>query len=237
LRGGSRARSPLAKIDFLKALPGRRWIEIEQRTLRQRKPDRAFDVTGHQIITALEPLVETFENATRLIASFTGAFDRHLIAARIGNYAEPPLDQREILTVLAKQCRSEPIVVKRKNDLCRVVGRDENRFLRFGRAHSDSCCDQGRHGGGRPKVCSGGIRKRAEQAVAADLGNRYRRYFADQGLRRVGLHQLKIGRAADQLARMAAVSFKQYVEGASQAAAIELRLALINRMLQALQPV
>src|SRR5215472_18766548 len=130
LRGGSRAHAPLAQIDFLKALPRRRWIEIEQRTLRQRKPDRAFDVTGHQIITALEPLVETFENATRLIASFTGAFDRHLIAARIGNYAEPPLDQREILTVLAKQCRSEPIVVKRKNDLCRVVGRDENRFLR-----------------------------------------------------------------------------------------------------------
>jgi hypothetical protein len=43
--------------------------------------DRAFDVALHQIIAALEPVIEAFQDAACLIAGLTRAFNRDLIAA------------------------------------------------------------------------------------------------------------------------------------------------------------
>ena len=81
LRGGSCAHPPLAQVDFLKTLPRRGRVEIEQRSLRQRQPDCAVDVAGHQLVAAFEPVVKAFEDPSRLIAGFARAFDRHLVAA------------------------------------------------------------------------------------------------------------------------------------------------------------
>ena len=49
--------------------------------------------------------------------------------------------------------------------------------------------------------------------------------------RRFNLYRLEIRRAADDLSGMAAGPFKQHVEGAADAAAIERRLLAIDRML------
>ena len=53
----------------------------------------AFDVTRHEVMPALELLVEAFEHPARLLAGFARAFDRDLIAARVGNDPEPALDR------------------------------------------------------------------------------------------------------------------------------------------------
>ena len=121
LRRGSRADAALAQIDFLKAVARGRGIEIEQRALRQREADRAVDVALHQFVTALEPLIEAFEHAPGQLAGLVGAFQRDVIAARIGDDAEPALDQSEVLAVLTEQGGGEAIVVEGERDLRRVV--------------------------------------------------------------------------------------------------------------------
>ena len=42
-----------------------------------------------------------------------------MIAALLGDHAEPALDQGEVLAVLAEQRRGEPVVVERDHDLGR----------------------------------------------------------------------------------------------------------------------
>ena len=42
---------------------------------------------------------------------------RDVIAALLGDHAEPALDQREVLAVLAEQHRGEPVVVEGEHDL------------------------------------------------------------------------------------------------------------------------
>ena len=68
-----------------------------------REPDRALDVAGRELVAALELLVEAFEHAARLLDGVARAFERDLIAALLGDDAEPALDQREVLAVLAEQ--------------------------------------------------------------------------------------------------------------------------------------
>ena len=112
LRRGAGAHAALAQIDFLETLPRGGGIEVEQRALRQREPDGALDVALHQLVAALEPLVKTLQHAARLLAGVARALDGDLIAARIGDDAEPAFDQREVLAVLAEQHRGEPVVVE-----------------------------------------------------------------------------------------------------------------------------
>ncbi len=235
LRGGAGADAALAQIDLFETLARGGGIEIEQRALRQREPDSAVDVALHQFVAALESLVKALEHAARLIAGFARAFERDVIAARIGDDAEPALDQREVLAVLPEQHGGEPVVVEGQNDLGRIVRRDEDRLFGSG----GTGCSQFRLLRRRESACCGLLRgvcaECAEQTVAADLGDRHRGDFADQRCRRCDLHRLQIGRAADQLAGMAAGRLEQHIEAAAEAAAVERRLAAVDRSLQALQ--
>jgi hypothetical protein len=71
--------------------------------LRDRLPDRAFDVTLTQIASALELLVQTLQDTARLLTSSTRTLHGHVIAALFRDNAEAPLNQREVLAVLAEQ--------------------------------------------------------------------------------------------------------------------------------------
>ena len=183
LRGGARAHRALAQVDLLEARARRRRVEVEQRALRDGQADRAVDVAGGEVVAALELLVEAFEHAARLLAGVARALDGDVIAARVGDDAEPPLDQREILVVLAEQRRGEPVVVEGEHDLGR------RRCL--GAAGSSPWSGPSVRNGVRPPCrrelrlaparCRG---ERAEQAVGADLDDRHRHDLADQRCRR-----------------------------------------------------
>ena len=120
LRRGAGADAALAQIDLFEILARGGGIEIEQRALRQRQPDGAVDIALHQFVAAFEPLIKAFEHAARLIAGFARAFDGDLIAARIGDDAEPAFDQCEILAVLPEQHGGEAVVVEGEHDLRRA---------------------------------------------------------------------------------------------------------------------
>ena len=119
--------------------PRRRRIEVEQRALRQRLADRAFDIAGDEVVAALELLVKALEHAPRLLAGLARAFDGDVVAALIGDDVEPALDQREVLPVLAEQSRGEPVVVEGQHDLGRVSlgsGLREQRSIGSSRAQT-----------------------------------------------------------------------------------------------------
>src|SRR5215211_7721851 len=116
LAGCARAHRTLAQVDFLETRPRRRF-EIEQRSLRDRMADRAFDVAGDQIVAALELLVEPFQHAPSLLHRFAIAFDRDMVAARIRHDTEPAFDQREILSVLTEQRGRQSVVVEGEHGL------------------------------------------------------------------------------------------------------------------------
>src|SRR4051812_50075047 len=63
-------------------------------------------------MSALDLLVQAFEHAPRALDSIARARDGDLIAARVRDYAETALDQREVLAVLSEQHRRAAIVVK-----------------------------------------------------------------------------------------------------------------------------
>ncbi len=138
LRRRAGAHPPFAQIDLFEILPRLGRIEVEQRTLRQRQPNRAIDIALRHFIAAGEALVERFQYATRLLAGFARSFQRHLIAARRCGYAKPALDQREVLSILSKQRRGEAIVIEGKRDLRGIVRCDDERFIGLG-SHSGSC--------------------------------------------------------------------------------------------------
>ncbi len=119
LRGGARAHRALAQIQLFEIRPRGGGVEIEQRALSDGEPYRAFHVSRGEIVAALEIFIKAFEHAPRLFAGIAGAFDGDVIAARVGDHVEPPLDQREVLPVLAEQRRSESIVFKGQHDLRR----------------------------------------------------------------------------------------------------------------------
>jgi hypothetical protein len=60
----------------------------------------------------------------RLFAGFRGAFDRDLIAERIGENAKPAFDFREILVVEPEEQRGVAIVIESQGDFGRRVGGD-----------------------------------------------------------------------------------------------------------------
>src|SRR5262249_44484392 len=117
LRRGARPHRALAQIDLLEAAPCGSGIEVEQRALRDREPDRALDIARGEILSALDMLVEALQHAARLLDRVARAFKGDVVAALLGDDAEAALDQSEILAVLAEQHRSVAVVVERENDL------------------------------------------------------------------------------------------------------------------------
>ena len=95
--------------------------------MRDGLPDGALDVALDQLVAALDVLVETFQHAARLLAAVARAVDGDLIAALLGDHAEPALDQREVLAVLAEQHGGEPVVVEGEHDLGGIVRRGGGR--------------------------------------------------------------------------------------------------------------
>ena len=158
-------------------------VEVEQRALRDREPDGALDVAGDQLVAALEPLVERVEHAPRLLAGVARALERDVVAALLGDHAEPVLDQREVLVVLAEQQRGEAVVVEGERDLGRgvVAGRIglQKRFLvrrqcvRNG--ISAPACDRASASRARAAVTS-----MPNRLLATDVGDRHRSDLADQ---------------------------------------------------------
>ena len=149
LRGRAGAHAALAQIDLFEILPRRSRIEVEQRALRQGEADGALDVALHQFVAALEALIKRFQHPLGLLAGLARAFQRDLVAAGVGDDAEAPLDQREVLSVLPEQGRGEAIVVEGEGELRLVVRHDGERcgIGRDGingtiRSHSGSCADQ-----------------------------------------------------------------------------------------------
>ncbi len=102
LRCGARAHRPLAQVDLLEARLRSRGVVVKQRALRDRKPDRAFDVAADQLVAALEPLVKSLQHAPRTLDAVARSRQRNVIAALLRHHAEAALDQREILPVLSE---------------------------------------------------------------------------------------------------------------------------------------
>ena len=103
----------------------------KQLPLRKRLAHGAFDVAGGEFAAALELLVEAFQHAARLLGGVARALDGDVVAALLGGHGEPPLDQAEVLAVLAEQRRGEAVVVEREHDLV-ALGPARGRDQRIG---------------------------------------------------------------------------------------------------------
>ena len=119
LSGGARPHRTLAQIDLLERRPRGGGIDVEQRALRDRLAHRAFDIAGAQVVPALDLVLQHIEDAARLLDRVARPFKGDVIAALLGDDAETPFDQRQVLSVLAKQHRGEPIVVEGEHHLRR----------------------------------------------------------------------------------------------------------------------
>src|SRR6202008_816902 len=82
-----------------------------------------------EILAALDLLIEAFEHAAGLLDRVARALDGDMIAALLGDHAEPALDQREVLAVLAEQHRGVAVVVEREHDLSRRAFRGRHQSL------------------------------------------------------------------------------------------------------------
>src|SRR5512144_2223274 len=113
------AHRSLAQVDFLERGPWSRRVVVEQRALRDRLPDRPFDIALAQVAAALELFVETLEHAARLLAGTARTFDGDVVAALLRHDAEAPLDQREVLSVLPEQHGGKLVVFECEHGLRR----------------------------------------------------------------------------------------------------------------------
>ena len=157
-----------------------------------------------------------------------------MIAARIGDDAEPPLDQREILAVLSEQRRGEAIVVEGQGNLRRIVRGDKDRFIRSGGA---ACL---------PIQAPSPTRAGSRAFACASLPNS--EFLATSVIVTAAISPIIAGGAATWTGcrygerptswpRVAAGLFEQNIECAAEAASIEFRLRVIDCSLQPMQPV
>jgi len=93
LCGGARTHGTLAQIDFLEIRAWSRRVVVEERTLRDRLANGALDIALTQIVTALELLIKSFEDAARLLTCAARTFYRDVIAALFRHDAEAAFDQ------------------------------------------------------------------------------------------------------------------------------------------------
>ena len=211
LRGVAGAHRALAQIDFLKGGAAAARLVIEQRALRDRLSDGAFDVALRQIAAALEMLVEPFQHAAGLLAGAARAVDGDVVAALLGDDAEPALDQGEVGGIGRTGLRPAGCPRRRGRSAWwpflpkRAAGGSAVSGVRKG--VSGSCFGLLRR--------AGVLLERAKQGVAADFCNGHRNRLADQRRRCHDLYCLQIWGAADQLPREPAGLFQQHVNGAA----------------------
>jgi hypothetical protein len=117
LRGGARPHRTLAQIDGLERGLGGLGIELEQRALREHGADRAFDFALREVMSLHGLGIERFQHAPRGVAAVARAGDGDVVAAGIDDDAEPPFDQRQVLSVGADQRGSGAIVIEVDDDL------------------------------------------------------------------------------------------------------------------------
>jgi len=129
LRRSARTHRTLAQIDFLESRAWGGRVVVEERPLSDRLADGALDVALAEIVAAFELLVEPFEHPARLLACAARPFHGHVIAALFGDNTEAAFDQRQVLSVLSEQHRSQLVVLERKDNLggCRFVGSGRRR--------------------------------------------------------------------------------------------------------------
>jgi hypothetical protein len=60
--------------------------------LRDGEADRALHVPGGGIVPALEIFIKSLQHAPRLLAGLARTLDSHVVATRVGDHAETPLD-------------------------------------------------------------------------------------------------------------------------------------------------
>ena len=137
-------------------------------------------------MAALDLFVKALEHAARLLAGAARAFDGDVIAALLGDHAEPTLDQREVLPVLAEQDGSEPVVLEGEHGL---RGRG---FLRRGGGRDRGIrCAQG--DAQAPAAASAGAPARSRcprTSIGSELGDGDLDHGTDQRPRRHHLHRL-----------------------------------------------
>ena len=129
LRGGARPHRTLAQIDGLERGLGGLGVEFEQRALRDHGADRAFDFALREVVALHGLRIERLQHAPRGVAAVARAGDGDVVAARIDDDAEPPLDQREVLAVGADQRGSGAVVVEVDDDL--GLGRNLHVAVKF----------------------------------------------------------------------------------------------------------
>ena len=125
-------------------------------------------------------LVEAFQHAARLLDGVARALERDVVAALLGDDAEPALDQREVLAVLAEQHGGKTVVVEGQHDLGRRAfrGRDQSvAGAEWAQRHQARDSSQACESGAGTVGASASV---AEQAVGADLGDPHRRNLADR---------------------------------------------------------
>ena len=96
---------------------GRLGVEFEQRALRDHGADRAFDFALRQIVALRRLRIQRLQHAPRGVAAVARAGDGDVVAAGIDDDAEPPFDQRQVLSVGADQRGSGAVVVEVDDDL------------------------------------------------------------------------------------------------------------------------
>jgi hypothetical protein len=84
----------------------------EQSALHDTFLDRAIDIAEPDRLAKLHPRIEVFQNQPRTFARHRRPLDRHVIAVRIGDHAEPAFEFRKVLVVLSEDERGMTIVVE-----------------------------------------------------------------------------------------------------------------------------
>ena len=85
--------------------------------MRDHGADRPFDLALVEIVALRRLGIERLQHAPRGVAAVAGAGDGDVVAARIDDDTEPPLDQGQVLPVRADQRGSSAVVVKVDDDL------------------------------------------------------------------------------------------------------------------------
>ena len=89
----------------------------KQSALHRAFLDRTIDIAEAYRLAELNPCIEIFQNQPRMFARFHRAFDRHMIAVRIGGHAQSAFELRKVLIILSEDERGMAIIVERQGYL------------------------------------------------------------------------------------------------------------------------
>ena len=119
LRGAAGAHdAALARFDDAKAVLGG-VLAREEKPLIGALGDDALDIPFACRLTLFDTFVQHLEHAPRLLARLARAFDDDLVSVGVGRHAEPALDARDVLIVMAKDDRGGGVVGESDGDFGR----------------------------------------------------------------------------------------------------------------------